>query len=183
MRGLILSIFFAALLVKMYNYARVDVSSPQGNSTHKSSKTLDISSLEVKGFELSQSYDNRLIYKVESPFAEKISDDTFKLTQINAVYNLDRDNQLHIVAAEGQIDQNKKIMYLKEGINVTGERYNLIAKQLQMDFDKSYIWAEEGVKINYDNSNIQSNECVIFSNSKNMRCDGNVQANISFNGF
>ena len=74
-------------------------------------------------------------------------------------------------------------MYLHDGVNVVGESYNLTAKKLEMDFDKSYIWAEEGVKINYDNSNIKSNECVIFSNSKNIRCDGNVQANISFNDF
>ena len=140
-------------------------------------------SLRVEGFQLSQRSDDRLIYKLDSPLAEKISDDIFKLIKINAVYNIDQNNQLHISADRGDVDQGKRVMRLQDGVNVVGDRYNLTAKKLEVDFDKSYIWVEDRVKINYDNSNVQGRECVIFSNSKNMRCDGNVQANISFNGF
>jgi len=184
MRALILSIFFGFLLFKMYGYARVDIGSKvQENAVQNSSIMPDISSLNVQGFVLSQSRDSRVVYKIESSLAKKIQENVFSLDQVNAIYNLDLKNQVRILAEKGMVDQNKKIMFLQDRVNLFGEGYRLTTQKLEMDFDKSYIHVEDGVSVNYLDSQIQSDECIIFNNSKNIRCNGNIQANINFNGL
>ena len=121
-------------------------------------------------------------YEIYSKYAYKSVDNKYRLDQINANYKLSKQNLL-IFAKEGLIDDDKKLLVLKNNIELILDELKIYSSELNIDLISKDTNSRSGVKLKYKNSIVDADSFNSEENNQSLNFKGHVKTKLNFADF
>ena len=121
-------------------------------------------------------------YKITADKAVKTSQDLYKLTKVNVLYQLGNKN-LIIDAVKGTIDDVSKQIELKKSVTMNFENITLTTNKMLIDLINKNTSGNSPLFINYKNSKINADTFFVNHEGYTIHLDGNVVAKVHITDF
>ncbi len=125
---------------------------------------------------------NNLPYTITARVITKRNDNIYSLNIIDATHTLSEDN-LHIVADDGLLDERTNLLVLSENVKIVFNNFELTGSKVNFDLNSNLASSEYPVEVTYQNSTMKALN--FYSNDSNnvITFEGDVISTFNVNDF
>jgi len=125
---------------------------------------------------------NNLPYTIAAGTVTKQSDNIYNLNSIDATHKLSEDN-LHIVADNGLLDENTNLLILSDNVKVIFNNFKLTGHKINFDLNSNLASSDQPVEVTYQNSTIKALNFYSEDSNNIVHFEGNVVSTFNANDF
>lgn len=125
---------------------------------------------------------NNLPYTIAARTVTKQSDNIYNLNSIDATHKLSEDN-LHIVADNGLLDENTNLLILSDNVKVIFNNFELTGNKVNFDLNSNLASSKEPVEVTYQHSTIKALNFYSEDSNNIVNFEGEVVSTFNVNDF
>lgn len=125
---------------------------------------------------------NNLPYTIIAKVITKQNDNIYNLSTIDAIHKLSEDN-LHIVADNGLLDENTNLLVLSENVKIVFNNFELTGNKVNFNLNSNLASSEDPVEVTYQNSTVTALNFYSDDSNNIINFEGEVLSTFNANDF
>ena len=125
---------------------------------------------------------NNLPYTIIAKVITKQNDNIYNLSTIDAIHKLSEDN-LHIVADNGLLDENTNLLVLSENVKIVFNNFELTGNKVNFNLNSNLASSEDPVEVTYQNSTVTALNFYSDDSNNIINFEGEVVSTFNANDF
>ena len=125
---------------------------------------------------------NNLPYTIIAKVITKQNDNIYNLSTIDATHKLS-ENNLHIVANNGLLDETTNLLVLSENVKIVFNNFELTGNKVNFDLNSNLASSEDPVKVTYQNSSVTALNFYSDDSNNIINFEGEVVSTFNANDF
>lgn len=147
-------------------------------TTNALTKEISPSRYDLKASNLNfQGTSRKFKYEITAATLSNNATEIFDLTNIEGIFD-DQKQKIYIYSDYGKFDQKNEILTLHQKVRVIREGHTLTSNYARLELNTNKLYLKENVRLDLEQGNFKAEECTIFNDFKDAKCQYNIQAHM-----